>query len=261
MSITIATYNIRLDTPDDGDWQWAARKEYVLANITDIDPQIFTVEEARPNQFADLQTLPGYESVGVGRDDGKNAGEYAAIFYKPQDFAKIDSGTKWISHTPDRPSLFPGAAAKRIYTWVTLRALNEPGISMFTVVTAHTDHISEAARVQAAKQLTADFGDTDHPVIMTGDYNMLPGSKPYALFVDQFADAYLTADEVHSPYAGTWQTAGNYRPSPTLQTSRLDYFFVNQDVHPLKYEEITTVSPAGRYASDHFPLVLTVDLK
>src|SRR6478752_2708445 len=82
-SVKVMTYNIRLDHVSDGVNQWPNRKTKVFDLIKKYDPDIFGVQEALPNQMEDLaQNLPTYTYIGVGRDDGKNKGEFSALFYK-----------------------------------------------------------------------------------------------------------------------------------------------------------------------------------
>src|SRR5690349_18297789 len=86
-SIDIMTYNIRYNNTGDGINQWSNRKEKVYSLIKKYDPEIFGVQEAMHDQMQDLRAnLSNYEYVGVGREDGKEKGEYSAIFYKKDRF-------------------------------------------------------------------------------------------------------------------------------------------------------------------------------
>ena len=60
----------------------------------------------------------------------------------------LDSGSFWISDTPDEPSVGPGAACIRACTWVKLR--NRRIGDGFVYVSARFDHVPEEARVQGA---------------------------------------------------------------------------------------------------------------
>jgi UDP-N-acetylmuramate-alanine ligase len=81
-------------------------------------PDIFGTQEVLVAQLHDLlHGLDGYGSIGVGRDDGKEAGEYSAIFYNKKRIAACsDQGDFWLSPTPDKPSLGWDAACIRICT-------------------------------------------------------------------------------------------------------------------------------------------------
>ena len=55
---------------------------------------IFGTQEGKYHQLQDLKNaMPGYDYIGVGRDDGKQAGEYSAIFYRTGKFEVLDHGT------------------------------------------------------------------------------------------------------------------------------------------------------------------------
>ena len=47
------------------------------------------------------QALPEYDGIGVGRDDGKTAGEYAPLFYRKDKYEVLDSNTFWLAENPD----------------------------------------------------------------------------------------------------------------------------------------------------------------
>src|SRR5687767_13798885 len=99
--VDVMTYNIRYDNPADGINQWSSRKEKVFALIKKYDPDIFGVQEALHHQLTDIQNnCTGYKFIGVGRDDGKDKGEFSAIFYKASRFDVIEQNTFWLSETP-----------------------------------------------------------------------------------------------------------------------------------------------------------------
>ena len=73
----VITYNIRMNTPDDGVNAWPLRKDKVAGLLKFHQADIFNVQEALPEQMDDLvNSFPDFDHVGVGRDDGKRAGEH-----------------------------------------------------------------------------------------------------------------------------------------------------------------------------------------
>ena len=61
------------------------------------------------NQFLDLRSgLPEYDGIGVGRDDGKTAGEYAPLFYRKDKYEVLDSNTFWLAENPDSVGMMAG---------------------------------------------------------------------------------------------------------------------------------------------------------
>lgn len=97
-----ATFNIRYDNPQDSLNNWQYRKDRVCQFIKDHELDIVGMQEVLHNQFQDLRAgLPEYDGIGVGRDDGKTAGEYAPLFYRKDKYEVLDSNTFWLAENPD----------------------------------------------------------------------------------------------------------------------------------------------------------------
>ena len=111
-AVRVMTYNIRYDNPGDGINRWENRKHKVTALIREYDPDIIGVQEALLHQLNDIKSeLKDYEFFGVGRDDGKEKGEYSAVFYRKKRFKVLKQETFWLSKTPDVPGVSAGAAS------------------------------------------------------------------------------------------------------------------------------------------------------
>ena len=92
--VTVVSFNIRYGTAQDGDHAWPNRRELVTAVIRDHAPQLVGIQEALRFQLDEIgAALPRYREVGVGRSDGKTAGEYAAILVDTTRFTIIGEGT------------------------------------------------------------------------------------------------------------------------------------------------------------------------
>ena len=116
-SFNIMTYNVRMNTPDDGVNAWPLRKDKVTGLLKFHQADLFGVQEALLVQMNDLKaSLPGFDCFGVGRDDGKEAGEFMTIFFRKSRFEKLDAGTFWLSPTPDKPGLGWDAVCNRTCT-------------------------------------------------------------------------------------------------------------------------------------------------
>ena len=103
---TAMTYNIKLDYPKEGENSWTNRKPFMINQIKFYEPDVLGVQEAMPNQMKDMDgLLVDYSFVGVGRDDGKDQGEYSAIFYKKQNLKVLESSTFWLSETSEKVSM------------------------------------------------------------------------------------------------------------------------------------------------------------
>lgn len=78
----VGTYNIRNHNSDDDREGnvWTTRCRVICDELNFEDPDVFGTQEVLHEQLGDLLNgLDGYDYIGVGRDDGKEAGEYSAI--------------------------------------------------------------------------------------------------------------------------------------------------------------------------------------
>ncbi|MBO7138062.1 MAG: endonuclease, partial [Bacteroidaceae bacterium] len=83
----VGTYNLRYKNSSDTDAGngWNTRRTYLINLVKFQQPDLLGVQEALPAQMTDMRNgLTGYGSIGVGRNDGDNSGEYSAIFYRKE---------------------------------------------------------------------------------------------------------------------------------------------------------------------------------
>ena len=94
-SMVVATYNLRNANAGDSTNGngWGQRYPYIAQLVQFHGFDIFGTQEGKYHQLQDLKNaMPGYDYIGVGRDDGKQAGEYSAIFYRTGKFEVLDHG-------------------------------------------------------------------------------------------------------------------------------------------------------------------------
>lgn len=224
----------------------------VLTQIRSELPDILGVQEAH-RQWMDVleQGLPEYAYVGVGRDDGAREGEYSPVFYRKDRFTLLDSGTFWLSETPDVPSYGWGAACRRICSFAVLH--DSQNGKTFAAVNTHLDHISELARVEGVKLVAAKLHDLgDMPSVCTGDFNTFETDAPYRTMTDSMQDSkYIAAV---SDNGRTYHGFDN----PDVKDSPIDFVFVSPGINVRRYcilrEKIN-----GQYPSDHYPVVSEID--
>ncbi|CAF1390727.1 unnamed protein product [Adineta ricciae] len=261
-TVRVMTYNIRMDTPEDGSNQWSNRRDRVFRLIQRYHPDLFGVQEALPHQLSDLQSaLPTYEWYGVGRDDGISNGEFSAIFYRRDIFHLQRQGTFWLSETPDTPgSKGWDAALPRICTWVILRDRRSgQSIAHFNT---HLDHVGKTARREGARLIASRIRELTGlamPTILTGDFNTDPQSDAYRTIVAESSlqDAKQITKTPHRGPDGTWSTFHTWRRIG----QRLDYIFVSpQHIQVLNHQH-STFSEQFRYPSDHLPVIATLALQ
>ncbi|MCO4292150.1 endonuclease/exonuclease/phosphatase family protein [Solitalea sp. MAHUQ-68] len=254
--LTIATYNIRLNVASDSINAWPNRKDWVKELIQYHQFDIFGVQEALNEQMVDLDELPGFDYVGVGRDDGKQAGEYSAIFYNTRKFSVLKTGTFWLSPTPEKPSKGWDAAIVRICTWACFSDVKTG--KLFYVFNTHFDHIGVKARENSAKLILEKIEDIvppGTPVIAMGDFNSTPETSAFKTMNTNMADAREVTKA--KPY-GPIGTFNNFNYNSDLK-DRIDYIFVNSKVEVLKYGVLSDAKDK-RFPSDHLPIVCRIVL-
>lgn len=254
--LNVGTYNLRFDTPEDGINAWPNRSEAVKALVRYHELDVFGTQEGLAHQLADLESMGEYARVGVGRDDGKSAGEHSAIFYRKSRFRPLRKGDFWLSETPDRPSMgWDAKCCNRIASWVELRDVYS-GASFF-VFSVHFDHEGVIARRESAKLLIERIKTIagDRPVICVGDFNTTPETEPIVTMRSLLRDAYEIS--IAPPY-GSVGTFNGFRFGEPV-TNRIDYIFVSPNIKVLRYAALTD-SLDRRYPSDHFPVIARVSV-
>ena len=258
--VNVMTFNVRYDNPDDSLNNWNYRKDRVANAIRFYDADIVGTQEVLHNQMEDLrQRLPGYESIGVGREDGKEAGEYSALWYRADRFTPKESGWFWLSETPEvAGSKGWDGACERIATWAKLQD-KLTGKELF-VMNTHLDHVGVAARREGVKLVLDKIQELggDLPVILTGDFNAEPESDVIKQVTDttdpeHLTDARTVADLVYGP---NW-TFHDFGSIPYEHRERIDYIFVKNGLEVLKYG-ILAETEGNAHLSDHAPVLVSV---
>jgi endonuclease/exonuclease/phosphatase family metal-dependent hydrolase len=257
-NIRVITHNIRYNNPGDGVNAWPNRSAQVAALLDFHQAEIFGLQEALIGQIEDIQAkLPNMKWVGVGRDDGKKAGEYSPLFYNSKKFKALKSGYFWLSETPDKPGLGWDAACNRICTWLLLETDKKD--KQFMVFNTHFDHQGTKARTESAKLILKkikELNTSKLPVILTGDFNLTPEQEPIAIITKELKDSRTITKD--APYGPTGTFNGFKFDSPLKD--RIDFIFVNDKVEVKQYGVLSD-SKDLRYPSDHLPVFVNIELK
>ena len=183
--IKVMSYNIRLDVKSDGENQWEKRKDKVAGLMNYYEPDFIGGQEVQHHQLTYLlENLKGYNYIGVGRDDGKEAGEYSCIFYKKDKFNVLQQSTFWLSPTPDTVSKGWDAAIVRVCTYGLFK--NKKTKQLFWVFNTHFDHVGKVARLESAKLIIKkmqELNTKNYPIIFSGDFNSRPEAEPSNIFL------------------------------------------------------------------------------
>ena len=246
--INVMTFNIRLETVQDGENQWSKRKENLSSMLEFYEADICGMQEVLVGQLRDLTTLlPDYAYVGVGRDDGKEAGEFSPIFYRKDKFTVLESKTVWLSETPETPSKSWDAALNRVVTYAKFK--DNKTKKVFYVFNTHFDHIGQVARRESAKMIVERIKaiNAKTPVILTGDFNSTPAEEPIVIVNASLLDTQILSN---LPHFGPQSTFNGFQ-SKEIDNKLIDYIFVNSDkVEVLKHGTLSNTW-GGRFASDH----------
>lgn len=251
------SYNIRLDLASDGINQWSERREQFIGQIRLMRPAIIGLQEVVPGQKGDLEAaLPEYRFLGIPRDDGQSKGEYSNLAIDRAAFRIGQSGTFWLSPTPDIPSKGWDAAYPRIATWAKLVRRSDG--RRFFAVNTHFDHQGQQARLEAARQILrfiAARRAAGEAVLVTGDLNAEPGSPPISELTSQLRDSRLISK---TPAVGPEGTFNDFVLVPK-ESRRIDYVLVDPSLGVERYAVLAWHGEGGRPASDHFPVLADLD--
>ncbi|KAJ7646020.1 Endonuclease/exonuclease/phosphatase [Mycena polygramma] len=273
-----------------GEQPWSIRRLRVAEHLLGERAVLAGFQEALVRQVHDLAELFGsdWDWVGVGRDDGVEAGEYSPIFYKKSDFVLRSYDSFWTSHTPFTPSRFPGAGSHRVCT--TLRLQCRHSGQEFVVLNTHMDDRSEAQRRHAASMILAraryEAVTTDSPVFVMGDFNSPPdgrdsgayeiatGLRSPGALPDDFAAKYAVDPDsppfvlhdlrAHTPRrfvsANHATFTGFTAPNDTRSWSRIDFVFGggNGGWEATGFKVGSALTDDGVLASDHRPVFADV---
>ena len=255
--LNVMSFNIRLNTASDSLNAWPYRKDNVASQILFHDAHIVGVQEALHNQMVDLKDrLKGYKYVGVGRDDGKEKGEYSAIFYDTTRLQVLKSETFWLSQTPEVPgSKSWDAAITRVVTWAQMK--DRKSGKIFYAFNTHFDHMGKVARAESARLLLQKVKSIagKSPVVVTGDFNAVPSDEPIMVVVDKSnADRLIDTKEVSTTaHYGPTGTFTGFKAKETTNDP-IDYIFIKNGFKVLKHATLSQ-SWQGRFSSDHYPVL------
>jgi endonuclease/exonuclease/phosphatase family metal-dependent hydrolase len=244
--IRVVTWNILHGTNHGAPWSqsdWPVRKGALESALRGTTPEILCVQEALEEQVHELANVfPGYGRVGVGRDDGRAAGEFCAIFFDRGRFEELESGTFWLEEPTAEPPRHTLFGPKRICTWVRLRDRQTGRI--FRVYNTH-NYLTERARLVAVRIILGRIamGDPTDAVLVTGDFNAPPRSPDRLLF----AESGLKSSDARvgdSPGAATYQFYG-------IRLKSLDDVLVDGNWR-VEARQVLDMKPGNTFPSDHF---------
>ncbi len=269
--IAVMSFNIRYGTANDGENHWTSRRDMLFKLLRTEDLDLIGLQEALRFQIDEiLAAVPGYAVVGVGRDDGKAAGEMSAILYRTARFHVAASGTFWFSDTPEVPgSKSWGNRITRIASWA--RFVDRDG-SAFTHYNLHLDHESQPSREKSTALLLQRITArpvASEPVIVTGDFNVGESNPALHVLVGPAGPAGTPAAGAPPPPVRRHLPRRASRRDGSRHVHRfvfgqtkgdkIDYVLVQPGTTVLDAAIVRTAE-GRRYPSDHLPVTARIQL-
>lgn len=266
----VMSFNIRTITARDYRHAWDLRKHLVIERVRAFDPQLLGLQECQEGEQEAFirQQLPDYEFIGVRRgEDSRTGREMAPLLFRKDTFELLDSGTFWLSKTPQAAgSRLLGAVFPRTATWAMLRLTKHPAQTLFFFNT-HFDYIP-LILPQAAEILREHIESitSGRPVVLSGDFNTPAGGAAYRRLTEsldgpedkaQFTllDASLNSRTTSGAPAGTIHKFGRISHPLIIDWILASRHFTAVDALIDDYDD------NGLYPSDHFPVMATLVLE
>lgn len=276
LALTLCSFNIRYQADADTGWKaWPNRVGRVVTAVRKINPDVMGIQEALHRQAADLRaSLPDYDFYGIGRDDGRRAGEYSGIFWKRDRFEVDlqDRGTFWLSDTPEQAgSKNWGNQVVRVATWV--RLTDRASSRSFYVFNTHWDHQNQYSRERAAILIAERIATRLHPqdaLILLGDFNATENNPAVSYFRGNSVGlagrmTELKSHPLSDPYQSIHPREQNRRTLHFWQGNRngrikVDHILVSAGAKVLG-AEIYHADTRTTQPSDHYPVWVKVEWK
>ena len=255
---TIMSYNIRYDNKWDKENSWDTRKESIVRIFEKYSPSFIGTQEGLAHQIDYMDSaLTGYDYIGVGREDGEKKGEFCAIFYESDTYKIIESSTFWLSDNPENVSIGWDAALERICTYGLFE--HKQSKNQIWVFNTHFDHMGEIARRKSSELILARINDLNNfsePIILMGDFNSLPNSRPVHTILKKLKDSYnISINKPQGP-KGTYNGFNEDQPIE----KRIDYIYL-KNMDALNHEHIDDRLENNNHISDHLPVIVDLIIK
>lgn len=264
--LKVMTFNIRYDNPGDGINAWPNRVALVESMLNEKSPDILGTQEVLKHQFDALgKMFPNYTPIGIGRDDGKEAGEYNALFIKNARFEILKSATFSLSETPNIVGVKGwDAVCCRIATWALLKD-KKTGKQLLALNT-HLDHMGQTARRESIlliknriQNILKDNDAVGCPVAITGDFNCTPSDEPYLLMTED--NVLTSSSQLAEVTKGPRWTFHAFGAVPEAKRTQIDYIFLTKNITVESYETIGEKPNAqGIFITDHLPVMVVLNM-
>lgn len=264
LDISVMSYNVYYDlseknrNPDD-----------VIASVNEKAPDVFGLNEAGKDWIdkfnADADIKSAYACAEGKPTDKADDASYNPIFYKKDKFELVESGTKWLSSTPDVMSKYSDAKHYKILTYAILK--DKASGAEFMYVNVHLDGSGDSAahtalaevrkkQVEVVKSFAADY--VQLPIIVGGDFN---ASASSAVIASMGNGRFKYCMNMALDTVNINSTDVNSEFNSITSGVIFDYIFVSTDCVGVKKYEQWDNKTNGKYPSDHLPVIAQVTVK
>jgi endonuclease/exonuclease/phosphatase family metal-dependent hydrolase len=265
-SFRVMTFNVRGANREDGINIWPQRAQLNIEMIEHYAPDLIGFQECQHGNLTIYQEqLKQYQHVSGPLAGNEEPYDYNTISWKPSRLRQINSGSFWLSQTPEVAAFGWDAACIRAAHWMRFKLVGNEKELLH--VNTHLDHVGEQARQEGARlilQWLTQLRDTNLPIIVTGDFNCEPGSPAYRLFLEHdFVDVYIATGNIDDELAGTFHDFGKIDTSFKEAQWRIDWILLHDPLGQLQPRtcEILRYAQPPLYPSDHYPVLATFEVQ
>lgn len=249
MLTRVMSFNVRINVSVDGKHAWDYRKSHIFDFLFQEMPDLIGFQEVSSSMRQELETaLPMYQSYGIGRD---HRGEGTPIFVKKDRFHVIESGTFWLSETPDVESTLPGSHFPRIATYVLIEDHTHHRTLFFNT---HLDYAGDDIAFAQSKilyrkmiELQVKHGGS---MVLSGDFNVYPNSRTIRFLTSKLHSVYENQHNIRLTFHGF---------SNETEGLPIDYLFTTSDIDIKSFRIIHTPLD-DQYLSDHYPISIDYEI-
>ncbi len=263
LNLSVMSFNIRYRNNHDGENNWENRREKVVSIIAENKLDFVGLQEVLSDQLSFLDSsLTDYLWIGCGREDGREQGEYAPIFYDSAKYTLVEDGVFWLSPNPDSVgSVGWDAALTRIATWgIFEEKITKEKVAFFNT---HFDHAGFQARIESAKLIKKQITTISDSLftILTGDFNFDQTNPAYDAITASSASESLfdlaSAEKINLKPQWTFH---GFEKVELPNRTKIDFIFTNRPVDVISYRHLTDRYD-GKYPSDHLPVLTRFRIK
>ncbi|KAL0932978.1 endonuclease exonuclease phosphatase family protein [Colletotrichum truncatum] len=276
MLLRLVSQNVRYATkhPTPKEKPWNVRGPRLVNQLDFItaghESAFICLQEVLYSQLGEIQSYLGssWAHIGVGRDDGKQGGEFSPVFYQVDRWDCERNETLWLSKTPNKPSKGWDAALNRVVTLGEF--VDKQTGTRLVVMSTHFDHRGVVAREESAKLLLkiarewskGANGKPPTTLLLAGDFNSTPEDSAYKTMVAPDSGMVDVSARVPSDKRYGNEITYTSFDEPNEKPGRIDFVFI-KDPSPATVRTFGVLSNKfddGIYLSDHRPVVTDVEI-